>query len=388
MSSVEADKNTVLNDSADNSSPEVKEITAPEGSLPWTCEIQGEKIPKLTEKYHTDARDWDVNSITVGQNILLKCTGETQVLNPKKTELQILGKQDGHLSNYRLKLKKIDVWQENQIQIIVNSYVPAKHKLEFILTDGENSLQIKDFNLEVASAMALNPKGFAGESVLEENKEESQLTELAEDVGNLGLNQSAEPRNQKNPQTATMEKPKTYPLWGPHKVSDPWYFWAAIAAFVLFVLWLVYKVLNHFQNKQRIESIWQDSQAALGPYREFTKNIRKIEKKWRLKEVNSQEFVKELRSEFNWYFFREFKVYAPELKSRAIMKEWKKKYPIIYFKNSSSLKKLFLEFDRAEKLEDLNDTDVNQYLHTLRDRVDKFSVAKRDYELKNQGGKK
>ena len=92
--------------------------------------------------------------ITVGQKLLMLCEGESKITFKRPVHIEFLNNKD----NYSLHILKTLNKDDHFLALEVTSYRTGTFQSPFIITDGEQSLIIKDFSFSVQSVLKTTQK--------------------------------------------------------------------------------------------------------------------------------------------------------------------------------------------------------------------------------------
>ncbi len=253
----------------------------------WNCRVEGTPSDE----------QW-----TVGETFGLVCEGPTAEF--LSTELTF---KEDKKSNYRLQVLSVRKQTENELDMLVTSYVPKPHRFDklYIQDQKVSVVQVEPFNLIVKSVITnpeQKPYGPAGAVAL------------------------------------------SFPLW----------LWITMGSVILVgVFFGLFRMNRRAQMRRVIEELKQHN-TALGAFNQFNKDIRTLgrrhifgdEKGWT--EQKKQRYLENLDEVFRMYLLREFYVPALDWNSgltvRTISKQDKRRFP----RYGSELQKFLKELDRAK----------------------------------------
>ncbi|MAF92382.1 MAG: hypothetical protein VX583_01105 [Bdellovibrionota bacterium] len=292
-----------------------------------------------------------VNQLTVGDEFILSCQGDSFDLIPDKFKIIWSKEVPDNVKSYSLKILEVEKNTASEIAFRAKSFVAGKQKLNFQIDTGTEVYQVRALEINVASLLEFYPKGY-------NDPKEAELVEKAEE----GL--------QKFMQN---QQPKAFPAIGGVEVSYPNYLWYFLAfALVLAALAGVFSYRKQKKKKQE-EKRWQESRSPIGSHKDFHKSIRQQERAWYTGELEAQLLMDDLYKSLRMFFFREYKL-NNQVKSHKHILDFFKKSKTTKESRLRRLQILLDELSNSSEMNGLEKDDVRDYLKRSRELVDHLYI--------------
>lgn len=282
-----------------------------------------------------DAVNWDcalstieggpVAKLTVGDKMLLKCSGPTVSEWKAAPKIQFPNPED----EFTLAIVEPKKTGINDGEWIVTGYKPGGYKPDWILiTDGGNNVKVTGLSWTV-------------ESVVEPPKEG--------------------------------EKAEPFPPKGPVFLIWPWWLWASIAGVAVLIGLVAYFRIRRYRARKALLERLAQKGTVLTPYAEFHKVLRQLSRKHPEK---PEDYLKQLDDSFRAYLMREFVVPADEWSDGAVLKDIKKRNKTLFKEAGKDLAAAMREMKRAKAAKRINVADCEQLQEISRKLVDKINARK------------
>ncbi len=164
------------------------------------------------------------------------------------------------------------------------------------------------------------------------------------------------------------EPPKPFPLCGPIEIGFPWMFlfytialFLVVVGFVSFVVFRVNRRRRHFAEAKEFKT-------ARSSYDEFYYQVRKLEKRNSVDDIDVQKFVEEIEVCFRRFLATEFEFPAHVWSQAKVLARLKSRERKIFNQLSDSLKRSFREF-RALKVKNISREDCSDLSELCKDVV-------------------
>jgi hypothetical protein len=296
---------------------------------------------------HTSAGDETVK-VTVGEVFTLACQSDSLNLNPSQAQifLETEGPKDKKISDpYSLKLLKADIDPQGKWILQVVSYKVGEYKqVPFQLSDGVNTLVIKDVQFQVESVV--------------------------------------DPKN-----------PPKGPLgpFGPLLTEFPW---GALGVLLIFVfalfLAIIFKGIRVVKIK-RLKERMKQYDSPQTPVPQFYAEMRKLQREidfahqGQISGASAIPYLKKFEYALKLYLVRQFEVPAFEFKISLILNEFRKRYTWFGEDMHNQLGVLLRELEKAQNHESAVTTqDVHQLFKNLKRWVDRTSYLTEKFAAKER----
>lgn len=262
--------------------------------------------------------------VTVGDIFELRCHGDSIIPLQERAQIQFI--DEAKDQTYGLHILKVIHSDVDEARFAVTGYKPGDYKESFVISDSTSAFQVEEMAWSVSSVI---------------------------------------PKDQ---------KPEPYGPFGPYGLSFPVWFWASLGLIVLLVLLAIVRKYRKHKTRQRIINELSTHQTALGPFHQFNKDVRQLDRKYTLRlqtepqqDIIWNEYLKEIDYVFRMYLVRELLVPAVDWSSRETLKDIKAQHRDIYNDVGTALSKVLRELDRGKAREDnLYKIDCEQMIAMVR----------------------
>jgi hypothetical protein len=273
--------------------------------------------------------------ITVGQKIVLACTGDS--VNLKSDQLRLeLRKED----KYALKILETQSIESTKGVFTVTSYRVGEGEIKgVVLTDGTLRVALNNVNFKVKSVIEpmQNPEG------------------------------------------------KAYSPSQPVGLLWPSYVWIVLASLVALVVLIIVNAIQKSAQKRKLLRELSLHGSALSPYQLLNKEMRALNRNYQSGNTwdaeSAEKFISSLEQSFRWFLTREFVIPAHQWRPAAIVKELKRKNKVLAKQIDKDLRLTLRELDKGKAASArLTLLDANQILELCRkvaDRIHNFKKEKK-----------
>ena len=289
----------------------------------WTCEFKAkpDSVP--------------LEELTVGARFLVSCQGEIPVqwaeadANGRAASLNVVFSKPEE--SYTLAILKANKLEPQSAELEVTAYKAGEHKPDYFrVVQGEHGFEVTKPQWTVKSVLKPN------------------------------------------------EQPKPFPPFGPWGLSIPLWFWIALAAAVLMVGFVIWRLIRRQQQKARMKAELAKHRTNMSPAHQFFRDARQLRRRIHgAKQVEDlKQITADLNREFRLYVLREFQIPTLDWSDGAIVSDLKRRHRRVYLKAGDELRKTLRELGRLAKQGSVLLQDVEQMHRASLDAVEKLDAAR------------
>lgn len=174
------------------------------------------------------------------------------------------------------------------------------------------------------------------------------------------------------------EQTPPYPPFGPWNLSLPLWFWLALAAVILAVIYFSVRTVRRYNQRSRMLADLQRHKTALSPLHQYYKDTRNIRRRLHtVKQVEELNAIsEELNREFRLYVLRQFQIPTLDWSDREIVRDLRKRHSKIYYRVREPLRKTLRELGRMAGQKQILFKDVEQMQRMSLDTVERIEKAR------------